>query len=453
MNKFEAKPGSKTLDVIKRDEKVMGAPLKIRFYPMAFEEAKGVIVKDPDGFEYIDFTGNWAVANVGYNHPEVVNAIKKQIEKTSFVSLCTFSNDVSVKLAEKLIEITPGNFKKRVLYGLSGSDANECVFKILPKYANKPRFISFIGAYHGQTMGALSLSGHQAQAKFLGFPGVTKVPYPYCYRCPFKMEHPSCGLYCLGFIEDVILKSISPPEETVGLVVEPMQCDGGDIVPPKEFLPALQKLCEEYDIFLIVDEVKVGFGRTGSMFAVQNVGVEPDILVLGKPVASGMPLSACVARAEIFEAPPASHLFTTGGNPVSCAAGLATINVIEKNKLHENAKRVGEFIMKRLKEMMEKHELIGDIRGKGLLIGVELVKDRKSKEPAKKECAKLCYRAWELGLLTEYVGLFSNVIEITPPLILTKEQANEGLDIFEKALSDVEAGKVPDEKITPYAGW
>jgi len=453
MNKFEAKPGPKTLDVIKRDEKVMGAPLKIRFYPMAIEEAKGVIVKDPDGFDYIDFTGNWAVANVGYNHPEVANAIKEQVEKTSFVSLCTFSNDVSVKLAEKLLDITPGNFKKRVWYGLSGSDANECVFKILPKYVDKPRFISFIGAYHGQTMGALSLSGHQAQAKFSGFSGVTKVPYPYCYRCPFKMEYPSCGLYCLGFIEDVILKSISPPEETVGVVVEPIQCDGGDIVPPKAFLPALQKLCEEYDMFLVVDEVKVGFGRAGSMFAVQNVGVEPDILVLGKPIASGMPLSVCVARAEIFETPPASHLFTTGGNPVSCAAGLATINVIEKNNLHENAKRVGEFIAKRLKEMMKKHELIGDVRGEGLLIGVELVKDRKSKEPAKKECAKLCYRAWELGLLTGYVGLFSNVIEITPPLILTKEQANEGLDIFEKALSDVEAGKMPDEKIAPYAGW
>jgi 4-aminobutyrate aminotransferase len=447
------KPGPKTIDIIRRDGNVMGDPLKIRFYPMVIEEARGVVIKDPDGFEYIDFTGNWAVANVGYNHPDIVEAVKKQLEKTFFVSLCTFSNDVSVKLAEKLVAITPGNFRKRVLYGLSGSDANECVFKILPKYTGKTRFIAFIGAYHGQTMGALSLSGHQAQAKFLGFPGVTKVPYPYCYRCPYKMEVSSCDLYCLSFIEDVIFKSISPPEETAGIIVEPIQCDGGDIVPPKEFLPALQNLCRRYDLCLVVDEVKVGFGRTGNMFAVQNVGVEPDILVLGKPIASGMPLSACVARAEIFETHPASHLFTTGGNPVSCAAGLATIEVIEKYKLHENAKKVGNLMFKRLKEMMESHNLIGDVRGEGLLIGVELVKDKKIKTPAKKECAKLCYRAWELGLLVAYVGLFSNVIEITPPLILTQEQAELGLQIFEKALDDVEAGKVPDEKIAPYAGW
>lgn len=450
---MKVKPGPKTADIIKRDDNVLGLPLKIRFYPMVFKEASGVLVKDPDEFEYIDFTGNWSVANVGYSHPEVVDAVKRQIEKTTCVSLCTFSSEASVKLAEKLVEITPGSFKKRVWFGLSGSDANDCVFKIIPKYAGKPRIISFIGAYHGQTMGSLSLSGHQAQARFLGFPGVVKVPYAYCYRCPFKMEYPDCSLYCISFIEDVIFKSVCPPDETAGLVVEPIQCDGGDVVPPKEFLPRLQKLCKEYDMLLAVDEVKVGFGRTGSMFAVQNVGVEPDVLIVGKPIASGMPLSACIARAEIFEILSGSHLFTTGGHPVSCAAGLATINVIQKERLHENARRVGEQVRKRLQEMMEGHKLIGDVRGAGLLMGVELVRNRRSKEPAKTETAKLCYRAWELGLLTEYVGLHSNVIEISPPLILTEEQADRGLDLLEKALNDVEAGKVSDEKIAPYAGW
>lgn len=450
---MEGKPGPRTAGILKNDDNLLGLPLKIRFYPMVIEEARGVMVKDPDGFEYLDFTGNWAVANVGYSHPEVVDAVKRQVEKTSCVSLCTFSNDVSVKLAEKLVEITPGSFKKRVWFGLSGSDANDCVFKIMPKYAGKPRIVSFIGAYHGQTMGSLSLSGHQAQARFLGFPGVVKVPYAYCYRCPFKMEYPTCDLYCISFIEDIIFKSVCPPDETAGLVVEPIQCDGGDVVPPREYLPRLQKLCKENDMLLAVDEVKVGFGRTGSMFAVQEVGVEPDILILGKPIASGMPLSACVARAEIFEILSGSHLFTTGGYPVSCAAGLATIEVIEGERLHENARRVGEHMMGRLQEMMEQHRLIGDVRGRGLLIGVELVKDRGSKEPAKTETAKLCYRAWELGLLTEYVGLHSNVVEITPPLILTKEQADRGLDLLERALSDVEAGKVPDEKIAAYTGW
>jgi len=206
-------------------------------------------------------------------------------------------------------------------------------------------------------------------------------------------------------------------------------------------------------MLLAVDEVKVGFGRTGSMFAVQNVDVEPDVIVLGKPIASGMPLSACVARAEIFEILSSAHLFTTGDYPVSCAAGIATIEIIERERLHENARRVGGHMMRRLQEMKEEHRLIGDVRGSGLLIGVELVRDRESKEPANTETAKLCYRAWELGLLTEYVGLHSNVIEITPPLILTEEQADRGLDLLEKALSDVEAGKVPDEKIAPYTGW
>ena len=447
------KPGKKTAEILRRDMAILGQPMKIRFFPMVIEECKGVNIKDPDGFEYIDFTGNWAVANIGYSHPKVVQAVREQIEKTSFVSLCTFSNEMPVKLAEKLIEITPGDFKKRVWLGLSGSDANDCVFKILPKYKKRSKILSFIGAYHGQTMGALSLSGHQAQSRFTSFPSVIKAPYAYCYRCPFKMIYPSCDMYCVDFIEEVIFQSICPPDETAAMIVEPIQCDGGDIVPPKEYLPKLHNLCRKYDISFIVDEVKVGFGRTGKMFAVERVNIEPDVMVLAKPIASGMPLSACIARAEIFEILGGSHLLTTGGYPASCAAGLATITVIEEEKLYQNSERIGAYMFKRFKEMMDNHPLIGDVRGAGMLVGIELVRDRIGKKPAKMETAMLCYRAWELGLLTEYVGVYSNVMEITPPLILNESEADRGLDLFEKALNDVEKGKVSKEKIEQYAGW
>jgi 4-aminobutyrate aminotransferase len=243
------------------------------------------------------------------------------------------------------------------------------------------------------------------------------------------------------------------PKDVSCVLVEPIQSDGGDIVPPDQFLPEIKKLCEKHNILLAVDEVKTGFGRTGKMFAVEHVNVEPDIIVLAKPIASGMPLSAVVARDEILDSMVASHLLTTGGHPVACAASLATIEVIKNERLVENAEIMGKFIIKRLKEMMSTHEIIGDVRGRGLIVGLELVKDRSTKEPASLETAKVCYRAWELGLITIYVGIYSNVIEITPPLIITREQCERGLDLLENAIKDVEMGRVSDEKIKEYKGW
>ena len=451
---MNVKPGRKTSEIIERDGKTIGLPLKIRFYPIVGEDAEGVIITDPDGFEYLDFLSGWCVTNIGYSHPAVLEAIKKQIEKTLFLPLCSVSNEVVVKLAEKLIEITPGSFDKRVWFGLSGSSAGDCVYKTVPKSTGKPRMLSFYGSYHGTTMGGLSLSGNKALSKFIGFPGILKAPYAYCYRCPYNRSYPECDLFCVDFIEDVILKEACPPEDVGGLITEPIQSDGGDIVPPPEFLPRIHKLCRKMGMLLVADEVKVGFGRSGKMFVVQHSNVEPDILMLGKSLASGMPLSACVMRAEILDSlPVGSHVLTVGGHPASCAASLAMIDVIEKEKLTENATKVGGYMKRRLQDMMEKHELFGDVRGMGLFMGVELVKDRETKEPATTEAAKLCYRAWELGLIIGYVGLYSNVTEITPPLILTEEQASRGLDIFEEALRDVEAGKVSDEKIALYAGW
>jgi 4-aminobutyrate aminotransferase len=440
--------------VFKRDGNAIGSTLKIRFYPLVVESAQGVMITDVDGREYLDFNAGWAVANTGYGHPQILKAVKDQLDKTSFVSTITFLNDQTVKLAERLATITPGNFPKKVWFGLSGSDANDLVFKILPKITGRPRIMSFLGAYHGQTMGSASLSGHKAHTRFPGFANVVKVPYAYCYRCPFSLTYPSCGMYCANdFIEDYALKTMADPDDLAGLIVEPIQSDGGDVVPPPGYLEELKKLADKHGMLFVVDEVKVGFGRTGKMFAVEHSKVTPDIVVVGKPIASGLPLSAVICRGEMLDTLVGTHLLTTGGNPVSCAAGLATIDVIEREKLADNAAKVGEYMKKRLQEMAKTHQLIGDVRGLGMILGVELVKNRDTKEPATKETAKVCYQAWKRGLITVYVGLNSNVVEITPPLILTIDQAEKGLQIFEQSLSDVEAGKVADSEVSAFAGW
>jgi 4-aminobutyrate aminotransferase len=300
----------KTREVLEKDRTFMGAVGKWRLYPMVIEEAKGIIVRDPDGREYLDFHAAWGSANVGHSHPAVLDAIRQQLEKVSCVSTLIHPNRVSINLAEKLVALTPGDFAKKVWYGHSGSDACDCVYKILLNSRKRPRIISFIGSYHGQTMGALSMSGTKLQVKPLGSPAITKVPYAYCYRCPFKLEYSNCDMYCISFIEEYIFETICLPEDVSGMVVEPIESDGGEIVPPPEYIPKLKKLCEKHDILFVDDEVKVGFGRTGKMFAVQHSNVEPDILVLGKPIASGMPLSACVGRAEVLDSIMPPHLFT-----------------------------------------------------------------------------------------------------------------------------------------------
>jgi 4-aminobutyrate aminotransferase len=446
-------PGPKSRSVIKRDANVIGASIYIRFYPLVIEKAQGSMIWDADGNTYIDFNAGAAVACTGYGHPTVLNAIKQELTKLSHHSFTLHSNEVTVEFAEKLVKLLGREGAAKVWFGLSGGDANECVFKLVPTYTKKQRIISFMGAYHGMTMGALSLSGHRALSKFIGFPNVVKVPYANCYRCPFNLEVSECGYRCVDFIETQVMQTISPPEDTSCIVVEPIQSDSGNVVPPEEFLPKLKQLCEKCGMYLAVDEVKTGFGRTGKMFAFEHSKVAPDIVTMAKPIASGMPLSACVAPSEMLDSNVASHLTTTGGNPVSCAAALATLEVIEKEKLAENAATVGSYMKRRLDEMKERHSLIGDVRGKGLIIGIELVKDQNSKEPAPVETGKLVYRCWERGLIVIYLGTYSNVIEITPPLILTRELAEDGLGRFEEALTDVEKGNLSDDKLVAFRGW
>jgi 4-aminobutyrate aminotransferase len=439
---------------IRRDSQAICKALKVRFYPIVVDSAKRSIVRDTLGREFIDFAAGWAVANVGYSHPKVVNAIVKQVQKTTFSSVATFPSEVCVEYAERLTKITPGNFTKKAWFGLAGSDANDLIFKLLPIATKRPKILSFVGSYHGQTMGSLSLSGHKAHSKYTGFGNVVKVPYAYCYRCPFGLTYPDCGAYCAKeFIEDYIFETLIDPDDLSGLIVEAIQSDGGDVVPPDEYMGLLKKLCDDYGLLFVDDEVKIGFGRTGRMFGIEHSSVIPDLMVMGKPMAGGMPLSAVVGRAEVLDSIFGTHVLTTGGHVVSCAAGIATLDAIRDDKLLENAHKVGEFMKRRFKEMAESHGLVGDVRGKGMIIGVELVKDRKTKQPARTETEKLCYQAWKYGLLTVYVGIHSNVMEITPPLVLTEAEAAKGLGLFERALEDVEKGRVSDSEVAQYTGW
>jgi 4-aminobutyrate aminotransferase len=443
---------SRALEYLKREERVIGKIIGIRFYPIVVERALGSRVFDVDGKEYIDFSSQWAVVNLGHNHPEVIEAVRSQLERLVFSSHTTFPNTVAIELAERLVELTPGSFEKKVWFGLTGSDANELIYKIMPVYSRRRRMLGFQGSYHGQTMGALSLSGHKALTRFIGFPNVVKAPYPFCYRCPFKQTYPECGLLCLDFLEDNVVEN-APAEDLAAVIIEPVQSDGGVIVPPLEFIPRLYRICRDRGISLVVDEVKVGFGRTGRFFAIEHFDVAPDVISMAKPMASGFPLSAVVGRAEIMDAALAAHLFTSSAHPVSCAASLATINVIRREKLLERASKMGNYILERLKEIAEKHQLIGDVRGMGMILGVELVKDHRAKMPATFETASLVYRAYELGLLLTYVGTYSNVVEITPPLTIGIEEVDRALEILEKALDDVEKDRVDRESVRRFVGW
>src|SRR3990172_7309785 len=444
-----------TDELYEMDTGLISDALKIRFFPHVTHEGKGARLWDTEGREYLDFSAGWAVANTGYSHPHVKRAVVEQLERTTFGGLLSSMHRPAVDLAERLVELVPGDFHKKVWYGLSGSDASEAAERLLHLATGKRRMVSFIGAYHGSTAASMAMSGHVAWTRFVGGGHVTKVPYPNPYRCPFGegLGEQECAEKIIRYLEDYLFKTICPPDDVAGIVVEAVQSDGGDIVPPSNFLPMLEQVCRRHDIYLVVDEVKVGMGRTGEWFAFQHSGVTPDVVILGKSLGGGLPLSAVVARKEILDVGPALALFTTAGNALSCAAGLATVEAIEQDGLVENARKVGTYLHDRLASLKQGHRLVGDVRGLGLIQGVELVKDRQTKQPATKETAKVVYRACELGLVVFYAGMFSNVLELTPPLVLTEADVDEGVAILDQALSDVEAGRVSDEAVARYSGW
>jgi len=434
-------------DYLKRDRALIAESMKIRFFPILLESSKGCWIRDTQGREYLDFSASWAVANTGYGHPKVVEAACEQVRKTTMNSHISIPSPVTVELAEKLVGLMPGDFAQKVWFGHSGSEAGDLVAKFLPIAKQRPKIISFEGSYHGQTLGAAALSGHSASERFSGSTLMAKVPYPNPYR--YDGDENACCEEHLSNIRRLLSHS---DHDYAGLIVEPILSDGGVIVPPDGFLEGLGALCREHDLYYVIDEVKAGFGRTGQLFAFQHSRALPDAVMLGKPMASGIPLSAVVGRAEILDAVPSGHMMTTAGNPVACAVGLATLTVIQQEGLVKRAAKYGARLKEGLQMLAERYPQIGDVRGRGLMIGVELiVPETVAPNPAL--AAQLCFRAKELGLILFYVGTSSNVIEITPPLIVDEEEIARGIELFEQALADALAGKVSSADLAPYLGW
>jgi len=444
---------TKTHALVDRENALLADSLKVRFFPFAAERGEGSWLTDFDGNRYLDFTASWAVANTGYSHPRIVAAIAEQAGKLSFSSLCSVPNQPETELAERLREIVPVRGEKKVWFGLSGSDANDFLAKMAPLATGRSKIIAFIGGYHGQTGRSAAISGHTAQAKASGNGNVVKIPYPNPYRPLFGVAPAETGDAILNYLEDYLFRTICPPDQTAAIILEAIQSDGGDIVPPPGFLRGLREICDRHRILLFVDEVKVGLGRTGLMFAFEREGIEPDAVSLGKSLGGGLPVSAVVGRADLLDAATANAMFTTAGNPVSAAAALASLDVIRDELLAERARTTGARLQQGLKALAARHELIGDVRGVGMIQGVELVSDRVAKTPAAKEAHKVIYRAMELGLLIFYGGILGNVLEITPPLILTEQECDLGLQILGRALTDVAAGRVSDDALAAYAGW
>jgi 4-aminobutyrate aminotransferase len=434
-------PGPKAREWVKKDENVI-SPSYGRFYPLVVESAKGCIVKDVDGNEFIDFNSGLVCMNVGHNHPKVVAAIKNQCDRFLHYSNTDFFYKEVIELADKLAHIAPGGLEKKVYFGNSGAEAMEAAVKLAKWHTRKQLFLGFISAFHGRTIGALSFTASKPTQRRYFFPlmpGVTHVPYGYCYRCPYKLTFPECRYWCVDFIDEYVLQKYIPPEDVAAIVIEPIQGEGGYVVPPPEYHQRIKKLADKYGFLLIDDEVQSGMGRTGKWFAIEHWGVEPDIVCTSKALASGLPLGATIAKAKVMDWVPGSHASTFGGNPLSCVAAGAVIDVIKEEKLLENATKQGAYIMKRLTELKEKSEIVGDVRGKGLMIGMEIVEDKESKKPAPQKVSEIMMRSWKRGINVITCG--ASTIRIAPPLVITRELVDSSLDIIEDVTKEVEKEK------------
>ena len=427
-------PGPKAQALITRDNAVI-SPSYPRGYPFVMDHGRGTEVWDVDGNRFLDFEAGIAVASTGHSHPQVVKAIQDQTEKFIHIS-SDFYHEKWIALAEKLAEIAPWSGPSACFMTNSGTESVESAIKLARYHTGSTQFIGFLGAFHGRTLGAVSLTASKAHYKNGFFPlmnGVVHVPFPNPYR-PVLQRRPGMGdgETVVAFIEEEILERLLPGEDVAGILVEPIQGEGGYIYPPDDFFPALRKLCDKYDILLIVDEVQSGMGRTGKWWAIEHYGVEPDILLTAKGIASGMPLGAMVTRKELMDWPKGSHGNTFGGNPVSCSAALATIQLIEEQYL-ENTRVVGAYCKDALEELQAKHASIGDVRGKGFMLGVEFVQDRETKQPAESLRDDVVYKAFERGLLL--LGCGKSVIRVTPPLSTTKSEVDEAMLILDEAIS------------------
>ncbi len=408
--------------------------------PIFVEQAKGALITDVDGNEFIDFYGGIGTLNAGHCPEPVVEAIKKQAENLIHTCMQVTGYESYANLAERVTDLTPGTFPKKAAFFNSGAEAVENAVKIARTYTKRTGIIAFEMAFHGRTLMTMSLTSKVKPYKF-GFgpfaPEVYKIPSAYCYRCYYKSTYPGCGMHCLEQF-DRFFAADAAPENIAAVIIEPVQGEGGFIVPPKEFLPGLQSICKKHGIVFICDEVQTGFARTGKLFASEHYGIEPDLITIAKSIASGLPISGVVGRAEIMDAPDPSHIGTTfGGNPISCAAALATIDYIQEQKLADRAMKIGEVLISRLRAIQEKYPIIGDVRGLGAMTAIELVKDPQTKEPAKDEAGQIVKECFDQGLILIGAGVFGNVVRMLQPLVITDEQLDKAMSIIERAVAKV----------------
>jgi 4-aminobutyrate aminotransferase len=429
-------PGPKAAELIARDNKHV-SPSYTRDYPLVMAGGQGAVVEDVDGNRFLDCAAGIAVNATGHAHPEVVRAIVEQAQRYLHMSGTDFYYEPQVKLAEDMAAIAPMSGEVKSFFGNSGTEAVEASVKLAKYHTQRFGIIAFLGSFHGRSMGSLSMtSSRTTQRRGFGplLPGVYHAPYANCYRCPVGLKPDTCAAECVDWIENQILVHLIAPDEVAAIVVEAIQGEGGYLVPPAQFHERLRALTRQHGMLLVVDEVQSGMGRTGKMFAMEHFGVEPDIVATAKGIASGMPLGVCSARAEVMDWPPGAHASTFGGNPVSCAAAIATIKLLRES-LVRNAAEVGEHLLAGCRELMAKHALIGDVRGKGLMIGIEFVQDRATKERATAERDAIVQACFYKGLLV--LGAGRNTIRLSPPLVISKAQADVALGILDQAIGEV----------------
>jgi 4-aminobutyrate aminotransferase len=430
-----------------RDAQVIANIGRVRFSPLSLIGGRGTRLIEEGGRELLDLSASFGPAILGYSHSAITRAVSDACASMAGASLLAYPNEQAVALAEELLRITPGRGERRVWFGHSGSDANDCAMRVVQAATGRSRFISFIGSYHGNLSGSMSISGHTAMTHSLPRSGLVLLPYPDPYRGAFTADE-------VLKLLDYQFATTCPPHQVAGIFLEPLMADGGVIVPPPGFLACIQERCRSYGIQLIVDEVKVGLGRSGKMHCFQHEQLEPDLVVLGKGLGGGLPLSAVIGPKAIMDHAPAFALQTTAGNPVAAAAGRAVLRVIADESLIARANTIGARLSGALHALSARQPMIGEVRGRGLALGVDLVSDRASREPVPvATTAKVIYRAYQLGTVFFYVGLHGNVLELTPPLILTEAEVDEGVAIIDAAMSDVHKGLVSDADVAPFMMW
>jgi 4-aminobutyrate aminotransferase len=429
-------PGPTGKRIVELDERYLATVTKSA--PLVVDRALGERVWDVDGNLFLDFSSGVAVLNIGHCHPSVVKAVQEQAAKVMHFAGTDYYYDVQSLLVERLAKIAPGRGEKKVFLSNSGTESIEAAMKLARWSTGRKQFIAFFGAFHGRTMGALSLNCSKRVHRARYFPtvaGVTHIPYANCYRCPYHQEYPSCGLWCAKILEEVYMDALLPPDEVAALFLEPIQGEGGYIVPPKEFLPEISRICRSYGILTVDDEVQAGMGRTGRMWAAEHFGLDPDITCMAKSLGSGMPIAATVFRKELDWGVPGAHSNTFGGNCVACASSLATLDVIDREKVVEQAERKGVIMQKRLEEIKDRFENVGDVRGLGMMRALEFVEDRKTKVPAIEMRNDVVSALLRKGVIA--LGCGKSSIRLIPPLTIGEKNLDTGMRLLEESIGAV----------------